>query len=101
MGGRASQRIALKCDLRRALEADKFTLRYQPQFDFVSGQIDYVDAVLRWQRANSEDLVSPSDFIPLAEETGLSVTIGECVVRGTARIECIGASDSAKDSAEK
>ncbi|WP_256587946.1 EAL domain-containing protein, partial [Pseudomonas sp. FW306-2-11AD] len=64
------ERLSLESALRRALEREQFSLNYQPKVDMETGQITGVEALLRW---NHPDLgnVSPAQFIPLAEETGL------------------------------
>lgn len=80
----ARERIDLDSRLRRALAQNEFRVYYQPQVDISSGHIIGAEALVRWQDPR-EGLISPSRFIPIAEETGMIREIGEWVLRETCR----------------
>jgi diguanylate cyclase (GGDEF)-like protein len=77
---RAQQRRQLESDLRLAIERNEFELHYQPLFDLEQNRICSFEALLRWNHP-TRGMVSPADFVPVAEDTGLIVPIGAWVVR--------------------
>ena len=84
MDARLQARRALELDLRQALTKGEFELYYQPLITLETNSVSGCEALLRWPHP-VRGMVSPMDFIPLAEEIGLIGSIGEWVVRQACR----------------
>ena len=80
----ALRRLELENDLRRALEAEEFVVYYQPIVDLRSGEVQGVEALLRWNHPERGHL-EPEEFVAVAEETGLIVPLGEAVLEEACR----------------
>jgi len=76
----SNERLSLETNLRRALERKEFSLQYQAKVDFKIGEITGVEALLRWDNPYLGS-VTPTQFIPVAEETGLIMSIGGWVMK--------------------
>lgn len=80
----AQKRLNLEKNLRRAVTNDEFVVYYQPKVDFQTGKITGMEALVRWIQPDGT-IVSPADFIPVAEETGMIIPIGKTVFKKACR----------------
>jgi EAL domain-containing protein (putative c-di-GMP-specific phosphodiesterase class I) len=83
LAGRGREKLELESALHKALERHELVLHYQPKVDVRSGRMVGAEALMRWQRGDR--LVPPNEFIPVAEETGLIVTMSEWALSEAAR----------------
>ncbi len=79
------RKATLELGLQRALEEEEFFLLYQPQVDLNSREVTGMEALVRWQCRDRQTVVSPGEFIPVAEESGFIVPLGEWVLRQVCR----------------
>lgn len=80
----ASERLSMETDLQRALQKGEYILHYQPKIDTATKKLTSVEALLRWQHPN-KGIVPPNSFIPLLEDTGLIIAVGEWVLMEATR----------------
>ena len=83
MKPRAGEKLSLETRLRRAFEAEEFALHYQPKLDLKTGAVVGLEALIRWSDPE-RGLIAPGQFVPLLEETGLILEVGQWVLDGAA-----------------
>ncbi len=84
MNQSSNNRFQIESEMRRALASSGFALAYQPKIDLASGKTTGLEALVRWRRENGS-LMSPAEFIPLAEETGMILPLGEWILETACR----------------
>ena len=84
MNARAFERLSLEVNLRKALEKNQFLLFYQPKVDAMSGQALGMEALIRWKHPEL-GMISPAEFIPVAEQTGLIIPMGKWIFEESCR----------------
>lgn len=99
MEQRAQRRLRMEANLRRALQNEELYLHYQPQIDLRSGRIVGVEALIRWNCREMGQL-SPAEFIPVAEESGIIVDLGRWVLQSACRQAAIWCKVGLLDSLE-
>jgi EAL domain-containing protein (putative c-di-GMP-specific phosphodiesterase class I) len=92
MNERALERLRTETRLRRALERDEFVLHYQPRVDVVTGKVVGAEALIRWQHPE-RGMLPPAEFIPLVEDAGLVIPIGEWAIRTVCRQSALWIAD--------
>lgn len=84
MNADAQKRMRIQTDLHTALKNDEFLLHYQPQIRLCDGRISGIEALIRWQNADGK-MLPPAEFIPIAEQSGLIIQMGQWVLREACR----------------
>ncbi|WP_287033595.1 EAL domain-containing protein [Methylophilus sp.] len=84
MNADAQKRMRIQTDLHTALKNNEFLLHYQPQIRLCDGRISGIEALIRWQNADGQ-MLPPCEFIPIAEQSGLIIQMGEWVLREACR----------------
>ena len=87
MNARAFEKLSMEANLRKALEEDQFELYFQPKIEIASGKVIGAEALIRWVHPDL-GLISPIEFIPVAEETGLVLPIGQWIIKSAAENDC-------------
>lgn len=82
---KAQERLNIEMAMHKALESEEFILYYQPKVSGKNFKIVGIEVLLRWQKKNGEQVISPDTFIPVLEETGLIIPVGKWVIRESLR----------------